>query len=112
MPTMTMSRIASVTATTKRAVATGQKRAAASAYLTGLTITPLQPVDPELRATLDLSTPHELLRTTINDAPDILAGDVLVVGSVEYPIRSVAEWPAVSSGAGAHLELIVEDLKR
>lgn len=112
MPSMTMRRVARVTATTKRAVVTGQKRAAATTYLTGLSITPLQPVDPELRATLDLNTPHELLRTTINDAPDVLPGDVLVVGSAEYPIRSVAEWPAVSSGAGAHLDLIVEDLKR
>lgn len=112
MPSLTMRRIASVSASTKRAVVSGQKRAAATTHLTGLSITPLQPVDPELRATLDLNTPHELLKTTINDAPDIVPGDVLVVGSAEYPIRSVAEWPGVSSGAGAHLELIVEDLKR
>jgi len=112
MPSMTMRRVASVSASTKRAVVSGQKRAAATTYLTGLSITPLQPVDPELRATLDLNTPHELLKTTINGAPDILAGDLLTVGSADYPIRSVAEWPAVSSGAGQHLELIVEDLKR
>lgn len=112
MTSLTMLRLASVSASTKRSVETGLQSAAATTYLTGLYIAPLDPVDPEVRATLDLNTPHELLRTTINGAPDVVNGDVLVVGSVEYPIRSVAEWPAVSSGQGAHLELIVEDLKR
>lgn len=108
----TLLRIASVTAATKRAVLTGQKRAAATTFLTSLKITPLDPVDPEVRVTLNLNTPHELLQTTINGSPDILEGDILVVGSKEYPIRSVAEHPAVSSGVGAFVELIIEDLKR
>jgi hypothetical protein len=112
MTSATLRRIASLSVSTKRAVVTGQKRAAATTYLTGLKATPLDPVDPEVRATLDLQTPHEVLQTTINGAPDIREGDILVVGSIEYPIRSVAEHTAVSSGAGAFVELIVEDLKR
>ena len=112
MTTATMRRIASVSVSTKRAILTGQKRAAATTYLTGLKATPLTPIDPSVRATLDLNTPHELLRTSVNDAPDIQEGDLLVSGSNEYPIRSVAEYPAVSSGLGAFVELIVEDLKR
>lgn len=112
MPGKTLLRIASVSASTKRAVVTDLKRAAATTYLSGLKILPLEPLDPELRATLNLQTPHELLQTTINGSPDILEGDILVVGSAEYPIRSVAEHPALSSGVGAFLELIVEDLKR
>lgn len=111
MPSLTMRRVASVSASTKRAVVTGQKRAAATTHLTGLSITPFSPVDPELQRTMALNTPYELLQTTINGAPDIVEGDVLVVGSKEYSIRSVANWPAVSSGHGEHLEVIVEEDK-
>lgn len=112
MTSLTMKRIASVSASTKRAVVTDLKRAAATTYLTGLKVTPLTPLDPEVRATLELNTPHELLRTSVNDSPDILEGDILVVNSNEYPIRSVSQYAAVSSGQGAYLELIVEDMKR
>jgi hypothetical protein len=112
MTTATMLRIASTLVSTKRAVVTDLKRAAATTYLTGIYATPLTPVDPELRATLELNTPHELLRTSINGAPDIREGDLLVVGSNQYPIRSAAQYPAVSSTLGTYMELIVEDLKR
>ena len=112
MTSVTLKRVTTVTVSTKRAVVTDLKRAAATTYLTGLYAAPLDPVDPGLKATLELNTPHELLQTTINGSPDILAGDILVVGSSEYPILSVAEHAAVTSGSGAYVELIVEDLKR
>lgn len=114
MTSATLQRICTVSASTKRAekVVGAQKYTAAATYLTGLRITPLDPVDPELRATLDLQTPAELLQTTVNGAPDIIEGDVLVVASREYPIRSVAQRAAVTSGAGAFLELVIEELKR
>lgn len=62
------SKLANITATTKRspAVAAG-KIGTAIEYLTGLSCTPLDPVDPELRQRLGLNTPHELLQTFVVD---------------------------------------------
>jgi hypothetical protein len=115
---MTMSsfeRLATVSASTKRASISGGKRGAPSEYLTGLSITPLDPADPATRAEiqhrLGLETPLELLQTFINGAVDVKEGDVLVVGSNEYPIKAVGGWAAGAS-APAYRRLIVEELKR
>lgn len=107
-----ISKLATVTATTKRspAIASG-KRGAPAANLTGVSCTPLDPVDPELRERIALETPHELLQTFVVGSLDIDEGDLLVVSSVEYPIRAVAEWAADTSGSGAYMHLILEDLK-
>ena len=108
------SRMATVTASTKRAPAvSGGKRGAPTTNLTGLKVTPLDPVDPELRQRLALDTPHELLQTFVEkvdgSSMDIREGDILVVGTTEYPIRAVAEWVYRN---GVYLQLILEDLKR
>ena len=73
-----------------------------------MTCTPLDPVDPELRKRLALDTPHELLQT-FTEETDILEGDILVVGSVEYPVKSVAEWTEFRGDTFLHL--IIEHLK-
>jgi hypothetical protein len=109
------SKLATVTASTKRASVSGGKRGAPSMNLTGLSITPLDPADPATRAELQhrlgLGTPMELLQTFVAGALDIQEGDVLVVGSNEYPIRAVGDWAAGAS-ASAYRRLIVEELKR
>lgn len=106
---MSMTRFLTVTASTKRAPAiAGGKRGVAVTQVASLKCTPLDPVDPELRQRLALSTPHELLQV-FTSATDIREGDVLVVGSEEYPIRSCAEW--VWRGT-VYRHLVVEDLKR
>jgi hypothetical protein len=59
-----MVRLATVTASTKRApaIASG-KRGTPAENVTGISCTPLDPVDPDLRQRLVLDTPHELLQT-------------------------------------------------
>ena len=106
---MSMTRFLTVTASTKRAptIASG-KRGAATTKVASLKCTPLDPVDAEVRQRLALQTPHEALETFTQET-DILEGDILVVGTKEYPIRSCAEW--VWRGA-TFRHLVVEDMKR
>lgn len=68
----TFKRQASVSASTKRAISDGDKRTPASTYLTGLNITPLDPVNAQLATTFGLDTPHELLQTFTGDATGYL----------------------------------------
>ena len=107
------SKLATVSCSTKRATISGsgvnQKRGAQSTNLSGLLCLPLDPVDPELRERLRIETPHELRQTFIKGDPDILEGDTLVVNSVDYPIKSVAEWVWQDD---EFLHLIVEHLKK
>lgn len=102
-------KLATVTASTKRATLSGGKRGTPTQHLTNLKVFPLDPVDPELRQRLELDTPHELLQTFVEGAPDIVEGDVLTAGSEDYPIRSVADW---TFGSDTYLRLILENLKR
>ena len=104
--------LASVTASTKRAptISSG-KRGAAAENLASLKCTNLFPVDPEIRQRMILKTPNELLEAWVEGGLDILEGDILVVGSTEYPIRAVAEWYWPEDDAN-YLHLILEELKR
>jgi len=110
--TSSFTRLATVSCSTKRAVQSGKQRSEATTYLTGLKCTPLDPLDPQVRATMELKTPADTLETMIEGAPDIQPGDILVVGSKEYPIDSVAKYDGASSGKGAFVHLVIEDLKR
>lgn len=107
---MTLRRMLTVTASTKRApaIASG-KRGAAATNVASLLCMPLDPVDPELRQRLALNTPHELLQTMTLET-DIREGDILVVAGKEYPVRSCAEW--IWRGGTSFRHLVVEDLKR
>jgi hypothetical protein len=68
----TFKRQATISASTKRAISNGDKRSPASSYLTGLTVTPLDPVNAQLATTFGLDTPHELLQTFTGDATGYL----------------------------------------
>lgn len=104
-------RFATVTASTKRPPAVaGGKRGVPVTQIVSLSCLPLDPVDPELRERLGLETAHELLQTFAQGGLDIQEGDVLVVGSTEYPIRAVADWRWPPDGAD-YLQLVLEDLK-
>ena len=108
-------KLATVTASTKRASVSSGKRGTPTTNLSNLSITPLDPADPatrgELQERLGLETPFALLQTFVDGSLDIREGDVLVVGSSEYPIRAITDWAAGAS-APAYVRLIVEDLKR
>jgi|GEM_PF-2377943 len=109
------SRLATVTASTKRATMVAGKKGAPMTYIASLKCTPLDPVSAEIQQRMQLKTPHEVLQSFVDGPLDIVEGDVLVVGTKEYPIKSVAEWtfdPSTDSGQGKFLHLVVEDLKR
>lgn len=104
-------KLATVTASTKRppAIVSG-KRGAPAVSVASLVCTPLDPVDAELRQRLALDTPHELLQCFIDNGVDVVEGDLLVVGSTEYPVRAVGDW-YWSPLSADYVRLILEDLK-
>lgn len=105
-------RFATVTASTKRAPAiSGGKRGTPVTEIASLRCTPLDPVDAELRQRLSLETPHELMQTFVDGALDVVEGDILTVGGVDYPIRAVENWTWRHQGSDFR-RLILEDLKR
>lgn len=108
MSSPSFARFATTSANTKRSpAAVGGKIGAPEPKLIGLSIMPLMPVDAEVAAGLPLNSPRESKQTFVEGALDIIEGDWLVVGGVEYVIRSVAEWP----GDEAFLHLVVEEIK-
>ncbi len=86
-------RMATVTASTKRlaTIASG-KRAAAATNITSLSCTPLDPVDEELRVRFSTKASQEVLQCFVQGGLDIVPGDTLVVSSDEYSIRAVGDW--------------------
>ena len=88
--------MASATATVKRppAIVDGKRGAPTLVDGVSLDIFPLMPLDPQVRQSLALDTPHLLLMTyTEGSSIDLLEGDLLVVDSVEYPVKRIARWP-------------------
>lgn len=106
---MSFSDMATVSASTKRAAIVSGKRGTPSVNVAALDCLPLDPVSPELRQTMELETPHELLQTFVEGDYDIKEGDLLVVDAVEYPIKSCAEWTWRDT---TQFHLILEDLRR
>ena len=106
------SRFLTVTASTKRSPsASGGLVGAAATNVSSLATTPLHPVDAELRQRIpSLAGRQELLECFADNDADVVEGDILVVSSVEYPVRAVEEWTWPHGGI-TFLRLIVEDLK-
>jgi hypothetical protein len=108
MPSFTT--LAKVTASTKRPPATsGNKRGTPVANVLSLTCTPLDPAQADLIPQRLLETPLELLQTFVDNNVDIVEGDLLVVGSTEYPIRYVGDWAWRNT---TYRYLLLEKLKR
>jgi hypothetical protein len=110
MTSSSFTRLATVTASTKRATLTGGKSSGFAASLSGVACLPLMTVDAETRQRETLKTFHELKDTYVGTGLDIAEGDVLTVAAVDYPIRVVEEWPW--GDGSTFLRLIVEVLKR
>jgi predicted transcriptional regulator len=106
----TPARFLTVTASTKRrpAVSSG-KTGAATTYLASLMVAPLAPIDADLRQRLALETPHELQQSICDGTKDVKEGDVLVVSTVEYPIKACEDWGPIRGRS--FKRLVLEDLK-
>ena len=103
-----------VAASTKRppTVASGLRGAPAT-NITSLACFPLDPLDPELARRRGLETPTKYLQTMVDGSLDIIEGDILVVGSDEYPIKGLEKWTWFPDGVTADYRLLIlEDLKR
>lgn len=85
-------KMATVTASTKRSSMSGALRGTPSTYLTGITCMPLDPVSAETLTRLKLDSGYDVRQTYVDASLDIKEDDVLVVNSVDYEIKSVADW--------------------
>lgn len=106
----TPARFLTVSASTKRRPAiSGGKVGTATTYLAALMVAPIAPIDADLRQRLALETPHELQQSVCDGSKDVKEGDVLVVGSVEYPIKACEDWGPIRGRS--FKRLVLEDLK-
>lgn len=118
MTSLAMKRMMNVTASTKRAthsLSTG-KRATPATYLTGVKCLPIDQIGTaETRARLQsmgIDAPIKLFQTVVSGAHDIVKGDTLTVGAVDYAIREVETWAEDTTAAGQdYLRLILEMVK-
>lgn len=104
-----------VTASTKRNQSlAGNVTGAAVEYLTGLMVTPLWSLRPETIESLGITSPREFKEVyhvpTGDSLPDIVEGDILVHGGVDYPVDHVAEWPDLNGGVPS-LQIVVQQVK-
>jgi hypothetical protein len=103
-------RLASVTASAKRAVFASGKQGDPVTHVTSLKCTPLDPVSDDAIRRLNLNTPGQLLETYVEQPVDIIKGDRLVVDGKEYPVRAVAPW-VWKPGETTYLHLVLDDLE-
>ena len=93
MSSTSFSRLATVSASTKRPPATSSGKVGSPATnITSLVCTPLDPVDMELRDRFGLDTSITVKQSFCDGGLDIVLGDILVVNSIEYPIKALGEW--------------------
>lgn len=110
MSSSSFNRLATLTASTKRPPATsGGKVAVPATNLSSLSCTPLDPVDTELRERFGLDTSITVKQSFADGGLDIKAGDILVVNSIEYPIKALGEWEWRGS---TYYHMILEVLPR
>lgn len=104
--------LASVTASTKRGggIDANGLEIAYTENIASLRCLPLDPVSPEIAQGVEELSFREILQTAVEGGLDIVEGDILVVGSNEYPIRAVADW-TWPPDATDWLMLVLEDRK-
>lgn len=113
---MSASTLATVTASTKRApAAVSSVIAAPVENLASVMITPFQALNAELAHDVTIHDPseskacHAFGAAATNVLPDIVEGDVLVVGGVDYAIIAVHEFNRDSYGS--YMRIIVQQGK-
>jgi len=103
--------LASVTASTKRNPnPVGGNIGPAVENISSLVCFPLDPLTPDIQQRTALQSPEEHLQTFVQGGLDIQEGDILVVGSAEYPIKAVGDWYWRPDDAN-YMYLVLEDIK-
>lgn len=103
-------RLATVTASTKRAAYASNKWSAPATSIASLACTPLMPVSERTVLSAGLEAPHDMLECYVAGGLDIVAGDILVVSSIEYEIRWLGRWYWRPDAADT-LQLVVQKVK-
>jgi len=103
-------RLATITASTRRGGGVGADGLEEdyAVEIAALKCLPLDPVDPEIAQGIENLSFREILTTAVEGGLDIAEGDILVVDSIEYPVRAVEEWTWPPLGAD-YLILYLED---
>ena len=92
------SRMASVTASTKRSpAAVGGKVGTQVTNIASLAILPLMPAGIEIAEYYRLQSPREAYVTYTQATTDVLEGDTLTVGGADYRVSGVGPWPTDNS---------------
>lgn len=102
-----------VTASTLRLPAIGASGKGGDAVenIASLACTPLDPLsDPDLIQRFGTQAGTEVLTTYVQGGLDIVIGDILKVGSTEYPIRAVGDWTWRPSATDYQM-LIIEEIR-
>lgn len=110
---MTARAFCTISAAIKRSPDLGNGRTGApTLHLSVLAITPLWPLDQRTIQQLDINSPREFKQCyhvpVTSALPDVREGDVLVVGSSEYPIDWVGEW---TDGDVPCLHIVCQEIK-
>lgn len=107
-------RLATESADVLRASIVGGKRGDPVTVLTGLSCTPVQPMDGAesgaLLQRLRWDTPHQAKETFVAGHHGIRTGDVLAVGNKSYTVRDAAEWTPPRGVGTAVTHLVLEDV--
>jgi hypothetical protein len=111
MTSASLLRMMTVTATTKRSDVSGGKRGAATTKLIGVKTTPLDPAGRDIYERAGTGGPVVMLETWTAGGQDIVAGDILTVSTVDYPIKIVDIIDASTNGGDAYLRLGLERIK-
>ena len=90
---MSFSSRATVTASTKRKTFASSKETGWATQESSISCWPLAPVDGETVMRQNLRTAFEWMQTFVEGDYDIQNGDLLVIGSTEYPIGRCEKWP-------------------
>ena len=103
--------MASTTASTKRRAAADVNDlfSAPAANIASLACLPIDALDPEIAIHANLTgAPFTAFQTFVQSGLDIVAGDVLVVGSQEYDIRSIEPYEWTPDSAAVYMRLVLE----
>ena len=90
---MSFSSRATVSASTKRIPLVSGKQGTAATQESSISCWPLAPVDGDTVVRQNLRTAFEWMQTFVEGDYDIQNGDLLVIGSTEYPIGRCEKWP-------------------
>ena len=93
MSSPSWAKMAVATASTMRTPAlSGGKRGDPVEYLTGLLITPIEPIDDEVRASVPMDLPAKTLECFVDGTADVVEGDRLRSDDVFYGVIGVQKY--------------------